>query len=79
MTDPKREPGRLLSLVAVGAAMLFVGTASIVVLSQTFAPMLGLEAGRPDPVVIGTMLVWAAIALGLLPAAAIISFWRRDR
>lgn len=78
MTDERRpepagpppEPARLLALVAVGSGLLFVGAVVLVVVVQLVAPLFGLAAGSPSDAVLGSMLVWAGIAFGILPAAA---------
>lgn len=74
MTDEHPpERARLLALVGVASAVLFVVTITLVVLAQTFGPSFGLAVGAPSDGVIGSMLVWAGIALGILPVA----LWRR--
>lgn len=70
-----REQARLIALLGVGAAILLIATVVIVVLTQLFAPLLGVTAGAPSDAVIGSMLVWAGIALGILP----VSMWVRRR
>jgi hypothetical protein len=75
MPDDDREPGRsksgvLSSIAAAGALLFIVAVASIVIL-QTLLPALGMQAGSPSEWVIFSMMVWALIVLGFLPAAAI--------
>lgn len=71
--DGSREQARLLALIGIGAAILLIGTVVLVVLVQLLAPMLGVAAGSPSDAVLGSMLVWAGIALGVLP----VSLWIR--
>lgn len=72
MTGGRDDRSRVLFYVGVAAAVLFLVTAAVVVLIQTIAPVFGATAGAPDAAIVGTMLVWAAIALGLIPASALI-------
>lgn len=74
-SDESREQARLLALIGIGAAVLLIGTVVLVVLVQLFAPIFGVNAGSPSDAVIGSMLVWAGIALGVLP----VSLWMRRR
>ena len=74
MTDAER-PG-LLGWIAAAGSCLFILTVAGTVILQTVLPAFGYEAGRPSDWVIGSMLVFALIALGFLPAAAF--FRKRD-
>lgn len=58
--------------MGIGAAILFCVTVVIVVLVQLIAPLFGHQAGAPSDAVLGSMLVWAAVALGFLPAALLV-------
>lgn len=73
MADESRDQARLIALIGIGAGILLIGTVVLVVLVQLFAPMFGATAGAPSDAVIGSMLVWAGIALGVLP----VSLWVR--
>lgn len=68
--DEKRRSGELLGWIAAAGAVLFIATTALIVILQTIGPALGIEVGRPSEGVIGSMLIFALIALGLLPAAA---------
>ena len=68
--DDGKRSGELLGWIAAAGAILFIGTVALIVILQTIGPALGIEIGRPSEGVIGSMLVFALIALGLLPAAA---------
>lgn len=68
--DDGKRSGELLGWIAAAGALLFIATVALIVILQTIGPALGIEVGRPSEGVIGSMLVFALIALGLLPAAA---------
>lgn len=68
--DDDRRRRELLGWIAAAGAILFILTVAVIVILQTIGPALGIEVGRPSEGVIGSMLVFALIALGLLPAAA---------
>lgn len=74
--DRDQRPGKLLGWIAAAGAALFLVTVPIIVILQTVLPAFGMTAGSPSDWVIGSMLVFALIALGFLPAAA---FLRRDK
>lgn len=72
-----RENVRIAAYLGLGSGFLFILVSAIVVLTQTFAPLAGLQAGSPDPIVLGSMLIWAGIALGILPATLLAVIWRK--
>lgn len=73
--DDPRGQARLLALIGIGAAVLLIGAVVLVVLVQLFAPAFGVSVGAPSDAIIGSMLVWAGIALGVLP----VSVWMRKQ
>ena len=74
--DRDQRPGSLLGWIAAAGAALFIITVAVVVILQTVLPVFGIKVGSPPDGVIGSMLVFALISLGLLPAAA---WFRRDK
>jgi len=69
MPDDER-PKQLLGWITIAAGILFVVTVVLVVMVQTIGPIFGFLVGQPSDGVIGSMLVFALIAFGLLPATA---------
>lgn len=68
----RKEPDQgLVAYVGIAAGGLFVLVTAFVLLVQVVGPIFGLRPGAPDAGIIGSILVWAAMAFGLVPAAAI--------
>ena len=73
MASSGRDNARLLFWIGLAGAVLFIVAVFVAFLATAFAPLLGLSAGNLDPTVVGLMLTWALIALGLLPASRWLS------
>ena len=73
--DDKRS-SELLGWISAAGAILFIVDVAIIVMLQTVLPALDIKVGQPSDASIGSMLAFALIALGLLPAAA---WFRRDK
>ena len=74
-----REQARLLFYIGIAGAVLCILAVVGAVIIGVLAPLFTDRApGTLDPAVAFLLLVWAGIALGLIPASALISRSKRD-
>ena len=75
--DDGKRSGELLGWIAAAGAILFIVDVGLIVMLQTVLPAFDIKVGAPSDASIGSMLAFALVALGLLPAAAWFS--RKDK